>query len=150
MSPVAPVRLRGHHLLCLLGYRGMGYSKAFIRRMDRVHERLRQDTGAMVRLCEGPDELCRACPPSERSHCVSARVAQRDARVLARIDVPVGACLAWGDLSRRLAERVVPGDIARWCAGCPWEPLGLCAGGLERLRAGGGLLQQPSGSGGEV
>ena len=50
------VRLRGHHLLCLLAYKGEGYSPAFIANLDRIAARLTAGEDAV--LVDGPDDIC--------------------------------------------------------------------------------------------
>ncbi len=51
------VRLRAHHLLCLLTYVGKGYSEAFVRRADALAARLSAGE---------PTPSRRACPPASR------------------------------------------------------------------------------------
>jgi hypothetical protein len=47
------LRLRGHHLLCLLGYQGMvGYSADFTANMTKVHQTLQEQPESLVTLIE--------------------------------------------------------------------------------------------------
>jgi hypothetical protein len=50
------VRLRGHHLLCLLTFVGKGYTPAFTANYRRIVARLNE--GAAVELVDGPDDIC--------------------------------------------------------------------------------------------
>ena len=36
-------KLRGHHLFCLLGYKGMGYSQEYVENMTVLHQSLRDN-----------------------------------------------------------------------------------------------------------
>jgi hypothetical protein len=141
------IRLRGHHLLCLLGYRGLGYSPAFVERMTQVYEALRRMPQRPVRVVFGPDDLCAAFPAQGDSHCLEERVLARDERVRTRLGLRVGAQLPFAEVLARVRTGVLPDDIARWCATCPWQPLGLCAEGVARVREGRGLPPLPGDGG---
>lgn len=133
------VKLRGHHLLCLLGYRGMGYSAAYAANMNAVHERLRTEPETTVALVEGADDLCSCFPADQPYHCDSGTVSRRDALVLERLGLQPGQSLAWSELLRLLAEKVSPADLPAWCASCPWLPYGVCEEGVALVREGRGL-----------
>ena len=62
-----PVRLRGHHFLCLLTYKGLGYTPAFVENMTAVAARI--NAGAKVILHAGPDDICAALSPADRAAC---------------------------------------------------------------------------------
>jgi uncharacterized protein len=62
-----PVRLRGHHFLCLLTYKGLGYTPAFVENMTAVAARI--NAGAKVILHPGPDDICAALTPADRAAC---------------------------------------------------------------------------------
>ena len=62
-----PVRLRGHHFLCLLTYKGLGYTPAFVENMTAVATRI--NAGAKVTLHPGPDDICAALTPADRAAC---------------------------------------------------------------------------------
>ena len=69
-----PVRLRGHHFLCVLTYRGAGYTAPFVANMSKTVAAIR--AGAPVQLIEGPDDICNAFTDACRAasdHDCSAR-----------------------------------------------------------------------------
>src|SRR3954471_8839415 len=70
------VRLRPHHLLCLLTYVGEGYSSAFVDNLCHVSRKLLQ--GEDVILGEGPDDICDPVLGTEHDHCTGPRVMERD------------------------------------------------------------------------
>jgi hypothetical protein len=134
------IRLRGHHLLCLLGYRGKGYSDGFCANMTNIYETLRAAPETPIELIEGPDDICEAFPSDQIPHCENESVYEKDQVILAMLGLAVGTRLRWSDVCERVRERMEPGDIASLCANCRWEPLGLCREGVghihreERLR----------------
>lgn len=130
------VRLRGHHLLCVLGFRGHGYSPAFTRNLAAIVRRL-SDSDPPVRIAAGADDICAQYPPNEDPHCDEARVTQRDRRVLERLKLHPGEILSWSELSARIASVFVPEDLDTLCATCSWLPLGYCRDGVAALRRAG-------------
>ena len=61
------MRLRGHHFLCLLTYKGLGYTPAFVENMTAIAARI--NAGAKVLLHAGPDDICAALSPADRAAC---------------------------------------------------------------------------------
>lgn len=62
-----PVQLRGHHFLCILTYRGYGYTPAFVANMTEIVADI--GNGRPVRLVEGPDDICNGLTPADRLLC---------------------------------------------------------------------------------
>jgi uncharacterized protein len=67
MADREPIRLRPHHLLCILTYKGLGYTPAFTRNMSEIVGAIRE--GADIVLCEGPDAICSALTEADADHC---------------------------------------------------------------------------------
>ena len=75
------IRLRPHHLLCLLTYSGKGYSAAFTANYDVIAGRISQ--GEDVLIVEGPDDICAPLLGDSEPHCWRDSVTERD-RLAAR------------------------------------------------------------------
>jgi hypothetical protein len=133
-SPTAST-IRAHHLLCRLGFRGLGYSDAFAANMAAVLRTLDGAPEARVAVTDAPDAICAAFPAGQPRHCEGPEVIARDRHVLARIGVAAGHALPWAQLRRRVAGAFAPDDLPRLCATCGWLPLGYCADGVARARA---------------
>ena len=132
--------LRAHHLLCLHGFRGLGYSDEFVANMRQVKKALAQDSIA-VQVHLRPDAICRACPHlATRSECTQAGGTERDRAVMAALGVEPGAVgaptavRAWGWWVRRVTERISLALLAEICEDCSWFPSGYCAAGIARLQ----------------
>lgn len=123
-------RLRGHHLLCALGFRGYGYSQAFAENMAGILGRLAAAPDTPVTLVDRPDDICAAFPADRPAHCLEPEVLQRDRRVIAALGLHPGEGGTWAELLERAARTFVPADLDRLCATCPWLPLGYCRQGL--------------------
>ncbi|WP_407410541.1 DUF1284 domain-containing protein [Methanobrevibacter sp.] len=60
--------LRGHHLLCLKGFQGYGYSEEFTHNMTEINK-LRKSENTTVTLTNTPDDICKACPKLNDNMC---------------------------------------------------------------------------------
>lgn len=129
MADRTTIRLRGHHLLCLLTYKGLGYSPAFVAGMTATAEALA--AGATAEIIEGADEICAPlCRQEEHPHCHEASVPERDRRALALVSSVLGRQVAVGDrfafdapLRRGLRTAYAAGAFEGACALCEWQPL---------------------------
>lgn len=134
-------KLRGHHLFCLLGYRGMGYSKEYVENMTSIHQILRSNPKTLVQLVNGPDQLCEKYPNSGDYHCQDQNIYDRDAVILERMGLKLNQILKWEDIEARVRKHVVPTDIQSICETCSWRSYGVCEKGVERIHDGNGLWE---------
>lgn len=138
------IRLRPHHLLCLLTYVGKGYSRAFVENYDRIAKRI--NDGEDIVVVEGPDDICAPISDDHDAHCHRASVLARDRTAaedvgnLLEIAVTPGVTISIGPAMFRqmrsgYAERVTNAA----CTGCQWFDLCLTVAkggyGMVRVRA---------------
>ena len=126
--------LKAHHLLCLHGFRGLGYSEAFVAAMQQIKHALTDESTPVV-MGLGPDAACTACPHlATRPACSSDLGSDRDRAVMAVLEAEPGTVMSWREWQTRIAERVSPAVLNRICRDCSWLPLGYCAAGIMELR----------------
>ena len=125
------IRLRPHHLLCMLTYVGEGYSAAFIENYDAVIRRMGE--GESVAIVAGPDDVCAPLACESGAHCHRSSVvgrdreAARDVGALLGIDIAVGTELQiHAGMLATLRAAFRTGRIRAACAGCEWTD--LCTG----------------------
>lgn len=133
-----PIPLRAHAVLCILGFRGKGYSDAFVREMQEVVAELRRRPSRRVQLRVEPGTLCAACPHLQGGCTLGGsdhepHMEDHDREVLRRLGLEAGAVLSWSRVLERIAERVQGRDLDRICTTCPWLGLGYCAEGVDAL-----------------
>lgn len=46
------LRIRAHHVLCILGFRGEGYSREFVENMRRVVDIIRANPQAVIQIVD--------------------------------------------------------------------------------------------------
>ena len=125
-----PVRLRGHHFLCMLTFRGLGYSTEFTANMASKIARIK--AGAPVILIEGPDDICagmtKACINSTGHDCSIADILAMDVtarnavETVLKRDLKISAKVTQTELSH-LRAAFANGTIREACAGCSWFEL---------------------------
>jgi hypothetical protein len=122
------VRLRAHHLLCILTFAGEGYSPAFVANLAAIVARI--GAGEPVELIDGPDDICAPLADTDDAHCQEPSVRRRDRealRGLAAADPPLAGArpLVMDHVAiAALREQFAAGTIRGACAGCSW--FGLC------------------------
>ncbi|MFD2611704.1 DUF1284 domain-containing protein [Paenibacillus gansuensis] len=138
------IHLRGHHLLCLLGFRGMGYSPGFAANMRNVYEQLRESPETEVTLVKGADDLCSCFPADQPNHCDTPGVHAKDDAILDRLGLTRGETLSWNSIVQKIRVSYVPEDIPVLCHSCPWQPYGVCERGLSLIVSGQDLPPLPA------
>lgn len=125
------IRLRPHHLLCLLTYVGKGYSAAFTANYDAIAARI--GDGEDVLIVAGPDDICAPLLGDADPHCHRDSVVERDRLALRDLgellEVPprIGGSVALdAAVLKQMREAFATGRTRAACAGCEWH--GLCTG----------------------
>lgn len=120
--------LRGHHFLCILTYKGKGYSQAFVENMTAQVAAIR--TGRPVMLVTGPDAICggltEGCRADVQHDCDAPETLRLDALALEAVSDALGRDLAKAlPLSAKdiaiLREKYASGTIRAACKDCSWK-----------------------------
>jgi uncharacterized protein len=125
-----PVRLRGHHFLCILTFKGEGYSKPFIANLNAQIKAISK--GQAIKLKTGPDDICagltKKCLTTVSHDCNSKAILQLDqiainevSRTLNR-DLKIEAPLTPDDIIL-LRDAFKKGAIRTACTDCSWKKL---------------------------
>ncbi len=134
-----PIPIRAHQILCLLGYRGEGYSVTFVAEMSGLVRELREQPERQVRLLTSADRLCQACIHLRRGGCTlggpdhETHMRRQDEDVLARLGLAPEGVYSWNLIKGRVAASIRSADLPSICTTCPWLHLGWCAEGVEDL-----------------
>ena len=134
------IRLRAHHLLCLLTYVGKGYSPAFTANCDAIAERLSRREDEDILLVSGPDDVCAPLLDEPEPHCLRESAAERDRLAAADVEellarpIRVGARLDLdAAILARMRQAFSAGLVRKACGGCEWNELcsTVAAGGYR-------------------
>ena len=136
-----PIRLRGHTLLCLQGFRGLGYSPEFTANLARISKDLAGNLEATVEVLDTPDAVCGACPHEAGSAgCTlngpqsEVTIRDQDGAVLTLLGLHPGEKTTWATILDRIRTSISGDDLPKICGGCRWLSLGFCSSGIEQLR----------------
>lgn len=137
MNTPGPLRYRPHHFLCSLGFQGKGYSPGFTANMTAiVMGRLRAPQGdaTEITVIAALDDICAPCPKRRGSACASQdQIDRLDQAHASALSLRPGDRLTWGQAKARIRQNLPPGSLATLCAGCQWEPYGMCEAALSAL-----------------
>lgn len=127
---VEPVHLRGHHLLCILNWKGHGYTPEFTRNYDVLVERLINER-APIRIIKGPDDICKVLDPYSYAdyHCDCADQAIMDEKAIEGINAFFSSknlpewkegedILLNTELIQMMRDAFKTGEIRAGCQGC--------------------------------
>lgn len=132
-------QLRGHHIFCMVGYQGAGYSDEYAANMTAIHDTLQQQPQKLIQLISGPDMLCAKFPCYQENHCHEKRIYVQDAAILHFLGLQVGQIVSWATIEQRLKIYAKSDSIQTLCNHCAWRKFGYCEQGFNHLLAGHGL-----------
>ena len=132
------IRLRPHHLLCIQGFRGQGYSPTFIANLAQLQEMLNELPETVIEIVAGDDDICSFCPHLDEEICIrpGQQVNELDGRILQKLELTEGDIATWGEFVDGVRENIDPEAVAELCQGCSWLYLGFCVEGVARLGQG--------------
>lgn len=132
--------LRGHHLLCVHGFQGMGYSPEFVVKMGSIVEDIRNDEKDFpIRVVATLDDACTACPHNGGTICIASagsdeHVKTMDEKVIEHLKLEKDKLYRKSKLIDWTAKMVKPDDLDYLCKDCSWLPYGVCKAGIEKLK----------------
>lgn len=132
--------LRGHHLLCVHGFRGMGYSPSFVAKMKEIVEDIRTDERDFhIQVVAAFDDACMACPNRGQEQCEAGEgsnehVLSMDEKVIHHLGIEKEKIYTKSELVTLTASKVKPDDLNYLCANCSWLAYGVCKEGIAELR----------------
>lgn len=140
-TPGEALRLRGHTLLCLQGFRGLGYSPAFVENLSMIYNNLARNNQMIVQVQDTVDAVCEACPHDDiATGCTlngpgtEVRIQTQDHVVLTRLGLQPGERVTWEEILDRIRKSVSADDLTKICGQCRWLSLGFCRSGIQQLR----------------
>ncbi|MBI4743813.1 MAG: DUF1284 domain-containing protein [Actinobacteria bacterium] len=129
--------IRAHHLLCLHGFKGLGYSPFFVSTMAKALMEIKTNKDILINLVDDVDVLCMACPHLSQNMCCKSgndsdeRIKGFDRKVFEKIGIKPNSILKVKEAILEVQENIRPDDLDNLCKNCEWFNLGYCKEGLK-------------------
>ncbi len=136
------LHIMGHHHLCAGAFDLLLTDPGFAAEYAELVSRITPSPDLEIVSIYGYDVFCYQCGywSEEEGRCSTGwkNKISKDAAVLHHLGLETGAITRLEDLQRLLAERVLPADLARFCAADDWKcefyVLGVCQQAYANLR----------------
>ncbi|QSZ27713.1 DUF1284 domain-containing protein [Aceticella autotrophica] len=132
--------IRGHHFLCMLGFRGLGYDDVFIDNMYKIIRKLKNKQHMLIKAVDNVDNICAMCPNNMDGECrienYPGSVKERDRAVLKILGIKVGEAVRYRDVVNKIKENMTEERMTNICKDCEWFSLGYCIEGFRKLKGG--------------
>ena len=121
------MKLRPHHLLCIQGFRGRGYSPEFVANMRAIVTQLRTRPDTTVTVVFSTDDICECCPKmlGEDVCEVNAKVKRIDQKVVDYFGLEEKEYV-YGEAVAKIVATITPEMMDDICSDCGWHPFGSC------------------------
>ncbi len=120
-----PLRVRAHHILCMQGFQGLGYSKEFTRNMTQITEKIRNNPSFFIKIVIGADSICKHCPHLSNGVCEMEMdslkfISSMDVLVLENLNMEAGSVISSAQL-KTLTGSLSPKIVKEICGDCSWR-----------------------------
>lgn len=120
---VPEIEIRGHHLLCIQGFRGYGYNEEFIMNMKEVVNKLKSTPELRIKMTDKCDKICSPCPHKINNECSKEIVKLMDSQVLKNIGIKIGEIVKFKDILLKTKDN--SRELRTICKNCEWEKVCL-------------------------
>jgi len=125
-ASISPIKLRPHHLLCLQGFSGKGYSNQFIQNMQDIKDKL-SAPNSQINMVFSSDDICACCPhliaPGLCETADSVKI--KDNKVIKYFKLAQKA-YNYQDLINEIKLNITPSIMADICSDCAWYDNSYC------------------------
>jgi len=122
-----PLKIRAHHLLCIQGFQGHGYSREFEENMWNIIENIDNVSSIYLKIISKCDDICYKCPHNQDESCTEStesnnRIVKMDEAVLKKIGINEGFI----EKSSVIFEKVNSvfkniNNLQEVCSNCSWH-----------------------------
>ncbi|WP_424356150.1 DUF1284 domain-containing protein [Methanobacterium sp. MBAC-LM] len=137
------MKIRAHHLLCMQGFQGYGYSEDFSKNMAEIIEILQNFPEHEIEIVAETDSICTCCPYNINGKCQESqgsleykvfggpkskiltannRIISMDLKVLKKLDISPGSIFEAGEIFKITNEKLKTYfDVKDICGDCRWS-----------------------------
>ncbi len=135
------MKIRAHHLLCMQGFQGYGYSEDFSRNMAEIIETLQNFPKHEVEIVAEIDAICTCCPHSINGNCQESKgsnekIVSMDLTVLKKLGISQGSVFKADEIFEITNNKLKTyADVKEICGNCKWSEkclyLKKCAASID-------------------
>jgi uncharacterized protein len=120
------MKIRAHHLLCIQGFQGHGYSAEFAENMSEITRFLKSYPQQKIEIIDECDIICKCCPHNKNGKCKNIisnwMIKKIDRRVINKMGIDTGAQKRVGDVFS-ITNKVFRSkkDLNPICGNCSWK-----------------------------
>jgi uncharacterized protein len=121
------IKIRAHHILCLQGFQGYGYSQDFVRNLAEINAHLESHPSCSLQVVAEVDLICQKCPHQEGGNChktvnSNPLMKHMDLMVLKKMGLEEGQKITAQKMYSRLIEVFKSKkDRQEICRECYWK-----------------------------
>lgn len=120
------IKIRAHHLLCIQGFQGYGYSRKFQINLEKVIKFLKNHPYSPLKVVAEADVICESCPHLEGGCCNrylhSNSIQSMDIQVMKKLSIADGHIEQVGSLFNQVKETLNKvEDVEDICGNCSWK-----------------------------
>lgn len=120
------IKIRAHHLCCIQGFQGYGYSPAFVANMKTVISDIKAFPSRLIKLVSECDTICVSCPSkhecSTQKSVHSHRIKDMDLVVLEKLNLAEGTVIQANEAFRLVNLKLnTASEIEDVCEACKWK-----------------------------
>lgn len=121
--------------MCTLGFRGMGYSPAFVENFKELKFRISEDPETPIQIQSKTDHICGPCPHNVgHGKCQKQKkIESLDERHMKALELDEGMKLTWNEALHRIKTYMTVEKFHQSCEGCEWKSYGVCEEELRNL-----------------
>lgn len=118
------IKIRAHHLFCMQGFQGYGYSPEFERNMAEIIDHLDKHPYFTLKVVAGADAICQSCPHLEDGNCTkpsSSAMRSMDLKVIKMLGIEEGTKKSAQEILKKVDKTLNHEDLLDICGGCSWK-----------------------------
>jgi hypothetical protein len=120
------LKIRAHHLCCIQGFQGYGYSQGFVANMRAVISDIKAFPSRPLELVSECDVICTSCPNQRectaQQSIASRRIRNMDLVVMEKLKIKEGTVMKADEAFRLINSQLAnASDIEEVCGTCKWR-----------------------------
>ena len=120
------MKIRAHHLLCMQGFQGYGYTKEFRQNMSEIIENLKSNREQIIEITDELDEICKCCPHKKNKICKNVisnwMIKRVDKKVIQKLKIDYNTEISFREIiSTTNLIFKSHNDVKGICSNCRWK-----------------------------